>query len=231
MKILRRSFSLLLPGAAAGLFGQPSPTGQSAPADRPPRLDLDMVKDWIGKAHQRQLDPMRELLKREPNLIQSSWDWGAGDWESALQAAAHTGSREMALFLLDQGARVDLFATTMLGQLNSLEAMLDTFPKSIQVRGAHGIPLLSHSVAGEEPAREVFDYLIARRVDVNAQANNGMSALMMAVQTGQRDLVLVLLKQGADPNLKAKNGQTAMSLSLKRGDAQITSSLKDAGAL
>src|SRR5689334_12061937 len=127
MKILRRGFSMLLSGAAAGLFGQ------SSPASPPSRLELDLVKDWVGKAHQRQLDPMRELLKRESNLIQSSWDWGSGDWESALQAAAHTGSREMALFLLDQGARVDLFAATMLGKLDALKVMLDTFPKSIDV--------------------------------------------------------------------------------------------------
>src|SRR5882757_5299912 len=105
----------MLSGTAAELLGQTAPASPSS------RLELDLVKDWVGKAHQRQLDPMRELLKREPNLIQSSWDWGSGDWESALQAAAHTGSREMALFLLDQGARVDLFAATMLGQLNALK--------------------------------------------------------------------------------------------------------------
>ena len=225
MKILRRSFSVLLPGAAAGLFAQSSAT----PAP-PSRLDLDLVKDWVGKAHQRQLDPMRELLKREPNLIQSSWDWGSGDWESGLQAAAHTGSREMALFLLDQGARVDLFAATMLGQLSALKVMFDSFPKSLQVRGAHGIPLLSHAVAGEAGARSVFDYLLAREVDVNAQANNGMSPLMMAVQTGQTEIVEVLLHRHADPNLRAKSGQTALSLSVKRGDPAITSLLKNAGA-
>jgi len=225
VKILRRGFSIMLPGAAAGLFGQTSPPTP------PSRLELDLVEDWVGKAHQRQLDPMSELLKREPNLIHSSWDWGSGDWESALQAAAHTGSREMALFLLDRGARVDLFAATMLGQLNALKIMLDTFPKSIDVRGAHGIPLLSHAVAGEDAARSVFEYLLSRRVDVNLQANNGNTALMMAVQTGQRETVQTLLRGGADPNLKAKNGQTALSLSLKRGDGQVTNLLKEAGAL
>jgi hypothetical protein len=224
VNILRRQFSLLLPGAAGVLLGQ------SANPEPPSRLDLDMVKDWVGKAHQRQLDPMRDLLKREPNLINSSWDWGLGDWESALQAAAHTGSREMALFLLDRGARIDLFASTMLGQLNALKAMIDAFGNSIEVRGAHGIPLLSHAVVGEGPARGVFDYLLARRVDVNASANNGMTPLMMAVQTGQREIVEILLDKGADARAKAKTGQTPLTLSLKRGDAEITNLLKGAGA-
>jgi hypothetical protein len=224
VKILRRNFSVLLPGAAGVLLGQS--TGSAPPS----RLDMDLVKDWVGKAHQRQLDPMRELLKREPNLINSSWDWGAGDWESALQAAAHTGSREMGLFLLDQGARVDLFACAMLGQVDPLKAMIDAFAGSINVRGAHGIPLLSHAVAGEAPARGVFDYLLARRVDVNAQAKTGMTPLMVAVQTGQREYVQILLSNGADANAKAKNGQTPLTLSVKRGDSQITSWLKEAGA-
>jgi Ankyrin repeats (3 copies)/Ankyrin repeat len=224
MKIPRRSFSVLLPGATAALWAQ-APT-----QERPSRLDLEMVKDWVGKAHQPKLDPMRDLLRSEPNLINASWDWGSGDWESALQAAAHTGSREMALFLLDQGASVDLFASTMLGQLSALKSMFEAFPKSLSVRGAHGIPLLSHAVVGEAPSRSVFDYLLTRGVDVNASANNGMTPLMMAVQTAQRDLVQVLVGKGANVNAKAKNGQTPLTLSVKSEDAQITNLLKAAGA-
>ena len=223
MQLPRRRFTVLLPGAAGALLAQS--------AEQPPaRLELDTVKDWVAKAHQRQLDPMRELLKRQPNLIHASWDWGSGDWESALQAAAHTGSREMALFLLDQGSRIDLFATTMLGQLTALTTMMDTFSKSLDVRGAHGIPLLSHAIAGGAPARGVFDYLLARGVDVNARANNGMTPLMMSAQNGQRETVQILLGKGADAKARAKNGQTPLSISLKRGDAEIAALLKGAGA-
>jgi hypothetical protein len=225
MEIHRRSFAFALAGAP-GLA-----LAQTTAAPRPAPLDLDLVKDWVGKAHQRQIEPMTDLLKREPALIQSSWDWGSGDWESAMQAAAHTGSRDMALFLIDRGARVDLFATTMLGELALLQASLETFPKALEVRGAHGIPLLSHAVAGETPARKVVDYLLARGVDVNARHNNGMTALMMAVQTGQRETVQLLLSKGADAKVKASNGNTALALSLKRGDTSITQALKDAGAL
>jgi ankyrin repeat protein len=118
----------------------------------------------------------------------------------------------MALFLIDRGARIDVFAATMLGELNLLKMSIETFPGAIQVRGAHGIPLLSH-------------------VDVNARHNNGMTALMMAVPTGQRDTVQLLLSKGADPKLKAGNGNTALGLSMKRGDAGIAQVLKGAGAL
>jgi hypothetical protein len=225
MEIHRREFTAVLAGAPGVVLAQ-----NSAPS-RPAPIELDLVKDWIGKAHQRKIEPMTDLLNREPGLLQSSWDWGSGDWESAMQAAAHTGSRDMALFLIDRGARVDLFAATMLGELTLLKLSLETFPGAIQVRGAHGIPLLSHAVAGETPARKVVDFLLARGVDVNARHNNGMTALMIAAQTGQKDTVQLLLSKGADPKAKASNGNTALGLSVKRGDTSITQALKDAGAL
>src|SRR5258708_1842069 len=129
---------------------------------------------------------MKALLEREPGLLQSSWDWGNGDWESALQAAAHTGSRDMAVFLLDRGARLDLMAVTMLGQLPLLKLSIDSNPASLNVRGAHGIPLLSHAVAGDALARPVVDYLLTKRVRVNLKHNNGMTALKMTRPTRQR---------------------------------------------
>jgi hypothetical protein len=224
MKIARRAFTAFLSGAAATLHAQTS----APPA--PARLDNDLVKDWIGKAHQRQIDPMKALLQREPALLQSSWDWGAGDWESAIQAAAHTGSRDMALFLIDQGARLDLFAAAMLGELTLLKTSIETFPGTLAVPGAHGIPLLNHAISGGAPAVKVRDYLLSRGVDVNARSKNGMTALMTAVQTGQRETVKLLLSKGADATVKALNGNTALALSLKGSDPAITEALKQAGA-
>ena len=227
MKLARRAFATAIPAAAAAVLRAQN----IAPApDGLPTLAADLVKDWIAKAHQRKIDVMQALLGREPALLQSSWDWGAGDFESAIQAAAHTGSRDMALFLIDRGARLDLFAAAMLGQLTLLKTAVETFPATLQVRGAHGIPLLSHAIQGAEPARGVLDFLLARNVDVNAQSRNGATPLMAAVQLGQAGTVRLLLSKGADVKLKAANGGTALSLSIKRGDAAITQALKDSGA-
>jgi ankyrin repeat protein len=196
----------------------------------PPQLDLQLVKDWVGKAHQRKIEPMRELLKQSPALIQASYDQGAGDWESALQAAAHTGSHEMARFLLDSGARLDLFAAAMLGELRFVKLSLEVFPQVSAVRGAHGIPLLSHAIAGGEQAAAVFEFLLERGADVNAVHNNGMTPLFIAVQVGRREAVKRLLEKGADSRRRALNGATPLALALKRGDSQIAADLRGAGA-
>jgi hypothetical protein len=225
MQITRRAWAAAIPAAATAVLQAQTPASESVPP-----LSSDLVKDWIVKAHQRKIDVMKGLLEREPSLLQSSRDWGAGDFESAIQAAAHTGSRDMALFLIERGARLDLFAGAMLGQLTLVKTALETFPAALEVRGAHGIPLISHAILGEQPARPVLDYLLVKGVDVNARSKNGSTPLMAAVGSGQGEIVRLLLSKGADANAKASGGGTALGLSLKRGDAAITRALKDAGA-
>ncbi|MDX2150209.1 MAG: ankyrin repeat domain-containing protein [Bryobacteraceae bacterium] len=172
---------------------------------------------------------MSELLARQPGLLNASWDWGGGDWENGLEAAAHTGSREMALFLLEKGARLNVFAAAMLGYLDVVRHGAAT-PGFAVARGAHGIPLLTHALAGKDPARSVVAFLIEQGADVNAAASNGMTPLMMAVQTGQREAVKLLLEKGAAPNTKAANGKTALNLSLEAKLDDIAGDLRAAGA-
>ena len=68
------------------------------------RLDPDLVQDLVNKAHS-DFARVRALLEGEPALVNAAWDWGAGDWETGLGAAAHMGRRDIALYLLER-ARV-----------------------------------------------------------------------------------------------------------------------------
>lgn len=125
---------------------------------RPPRLDLDLVKEMVGVSHSK-LDRVKELVEQEPRLVNACHDWTAGDFETALGAAAHTGQREIALFLLEKGARIDIFAAAMLGRIDIVKATLTAYPEMIHTKGPHGIPLIRHAKAGKEHAAEVLDYL------------------------------------------------------------------------
>src|SRR2546421_2176571 len=65
--------------------------------------DLGLVKAFVGAGHgDKYLDRAKELLVQDPKLIYAVLDWGGGDWETALGGASHTGSREMARYLLSQ---------------------------------------------------------------------------------------------------------------------------------
>lgn len=123
-----------------------------------PALAPYLVQEFVGNAH-GDLDRVKELLAQEPGLINATWDWGGGDFETGLGAAAHMGRRDIAEFLLEHGARIDLFAAAMLGKLDLVKAVLAAFPEAIHVPGPHGIPLIAHAKAGGDEASAVLEYL------------------------------------------------------------------------
>jgi hypothetical protein len=128
--------------------------------ERPPALEPERVKEFVLAAH-RSLEEVKTLLAHEPNLVNATWDWGRGDFETALGGAAHTGQREIALYLLENGARLDLFAAAMLGKLEVVKAAVTDDPAIVHVPGPHGIPLLVHARMGGETAAPVLAYLEA----------------------------------------------------------------------
>ena len=114
--------------------------------DEQPQLDPALVQAFVGSAH-GDLGEVRALLEREPTLVNAAWDWGGGDWETGLGAASHMHNREIALFLLDHGARLDVFAAAMLGYVDVVRAMLAVHPDLRNAKGPHGIPLAAHATA------------------------------------------------------------------------------------
>ena len=123
-----------------------------------PALEASLVQNIVGNAH-GDLNRVQELLAQEPALINACWDWGGGDFETGLGAAAHMGRKDIASFLLENGARLDLFAAAMLGKLDVVNAALTAFPEALSTPGPHGIPLIAHAKAGGEEASAVLEYL------------------------------------------------------------------------
>jgi hypothetical protein len=140
--------------AAGAMLGDPSPLQPQAPApkvDKGPPLADELVREFVGAAHGN-LEKTRELLERQPALVNATWDWGGGDWETGLGGAAHMGNREIAEFLLSRGARMDIFCAAMLGRIAIVRAFLADDPKIVDLKGPHGIPLIRHAMAGKQEA-------------------------------------------------------------------------------
>ena len=116
------------------------------------------VQEFVGNAH-GDLEAVRTALEIDSTLANAAWDWGDGDWETGLGAAAHMGRHDIAELLLAHGARLDLFVAAMLGDLEIVRAMLAAHPELRNAKGPHGIPLLAHAEAGGEQARAVLDFL------------------------------------------------------------------------
>ena len=73
---------------AGRAFGQPETT--KPPPDAFPGQDPTTVREIVGASH-RDIDRVGALLKEAPQLANATYDWGFGDWETALGAASHTG--------------------------------------------------------------------------------------------------------------------------------------------
>jgi len=141
----RKQFLIGSSAAAIGLFcgrallhAQPasSPALSATPesADNVPdfpehhaQFDRARVKRFVIAGH---VNPaaMKAMLAEEPHLINGAIDWGDGDFETALGGASHMGRRDIAEYLLEHNARMDIFAATMLGQIDIVKAAVAAFP-------------------------------------------------------------------------------------------------------
>jgi hypothetical protein len=125
-----------------------------------PAQDSALVKEVVTVSHS-DLRRVRELVERQPALARASIDWGFGDWEACIDAAAHVGRKEVAEFLIASGARPTIFSAAMLGQLDVVKAFVAARPGVQKTYGPHGITLMAHARAGGADAAPVLQYLTA----------------------------------------------------------------------
>ena len=168
MSVSRRSFLSTTPVAAGAVFLLGSRVGWAQTPSLPsasvdarayfPTQPPDLAREMVGASHAN-LPRVKELLAIHPTLSRASWDWGFGDWEDALGAASHVGNREIALTLIEHGARPTIFSAAMLGQLDVVKAFIAASPGIEATAGPHSLTLLSHATAGGAAAGEVAAYL------------------------------------------------------------------------
>ncbi len=155
MSLSRRSLLSLTPFI---VFAPASLPNGTQPNVSFPSHEPDAAREMVSVSHGN-LARVKELLGARPALANASWDWGYGDWESALGAASHVGNREIAALLVAAGARPSIFSAAMLGQLDVVKAFVTAEPGIQKTRGPHGITLLAHARAGGERSAEVVKYL------------------------------------------------------------------------
>ena len=191
MSISRRSFLATCPVAVLPLVaGVPPPAGSAATPEAPapvgagfPTQEPDLVREMVGVSHGN-VARVKELVGRHATLAKAAWDWGFGDWESALGAASHVGNREIAEFLLANGARPSIFSAAMLGQLEVVKAFVAALPGVQKTKGPHSIPLLKHALAGGPSAQAVAEYLVALGGADEKPAEQSLSAEDIAKLAG-----------------------------------------------
>jgi hypothetical protein len=123
-----------------------------------PTQPPELVQEMVVVAH-TDLARVTELVTRQPTLAKAAWDWGFGDWETALGAASHMGRRDIADVLLVHGAHPTIFSAAMRGELDVVKSFISASPAVARIRGPHSISLLAHAKAGGPGAAPVVAYL------------------------------------------------------------------------
>lgn len=139
-------------------FERDYPAPDFKPSWKKLQLNRTMLQDFIIYSHS-DLEMAKKLLDKEPGLINGMMDWGEGDWESALGGASHMGRRDIVEFLLERGARMDIFCATMMGQIEAVKSFLTLQPKLIDARGPHGFSLHFHAQLAGKDADKMVAYL------------------------------------------------------------------------
>jgi hypothetical protein len=125
---------------------------------KPAQLPPELVKEFVRVGHNN-LPEVQRMLQEQPGLLNAAWDVGGGDFETALEGAGHVGDREIAEYLIGQGARANIFVLTMLGHTAIVKGLLALYPHLLRSKGPHGLTLLHHAQRGGEAAAELLEHI------------------------------------------------------------------------
>jgi hypothetical protein len=158
----RKSFLQQVTLGAGSLLAVPMLLhAQTPPSNNQQRgnpLPPEKVKEFVTAGHS-ELEKVKAMLAETPNLLYASWDWGNGDFETALEGAGHMGRKDIAAYLISRGARPNIFVQAMLGKTELVKQQLNLFPELLNSKGPHGFTLLHHAIQGGDDAKELVAYL------------------------------------------------------------------------
>ena len=207
-----KTLSLWLCGIflAATVWAAPSPDNMVAAAKGG---DADTVKEGLAEG----FDPNYTDRQGNSLLVHAAANSNPNVVAVLLKGGANPmGRNKVGDDALNYGA--------IKGNLSIVKQMVDA---GVPVNRKQGWQPLSYAVYGKN--LEVFDYLMAKGADVNGNNPSQASALMIAAQQGQEEMVDRLLEAGADPTW-TKGGESAVDWALKAGNTDIAEKVMQAQA-
>jgi len=225
-KFLGQSLTLAFSFLVFHSIARLSELQESGQNDKIPPLGADVVYEFVVAAHGNPVK-VKEMLSKEPMIANACWDWGGGDFETALGGASHMGNRDIANYLLDNNARIDIFCAAMLGYEAVVESLIKMKPGIVNVSGPHKFPFLYHvAISGEVGIAD----LVKPYLNKDTIAGVCNSAVHAAVREGHESMIEWLFANGADdPNTKDFKGRSPLQIAEEKGHKEIVLLLKKHG--
>ncbi len=185
-----------------------------------------MVEQLMEAAKSGDAEAIRAMLQSNPELVQATLPGG----ESPLTAALYYGKQAAVEALLDCGVNVSIHEASALGDVETLDFLLNYEPKLIAEYSYDGwTPLHLACFFGGYEAAEL---LITRGASVNARSANGMRNMPIhTAAAGNRTAIArLLLENGANPNVQQSGGWTPIQQSVDHYDRDTVQLLLEHGA-
>lgn len=134
------------------------------------------------------VERVKKLVEQDKTLVNIA----SADGFSSLGLACFFGYPEIAKYLIDQGAKIN-----------------------IPSKNKMNVQPLHSAIAAKNI--EMVTYLLEQGADVNVRQTGGFTPLHAAAQQGNGELIKLLLTHGADINATTDAGETPMELAIKSG--------------
>ncbi len=181
-------------------------------------LSQETINELVVAAH-HDLPRVKELLAEQPDLLNENAEW----IETPIQAAAHVGNREIADYLLGQGAPLDICTAAMFGNADAVHKILAEDPGEAQATGSHDIPVMYFAaISGSVEVAQILHHA-GSPVNVEEGVN---SPLHGAALFGQAKMTQWLLDHDATPYTKDYEGKTPLDRARENNHADVVALLE-----
>lgn len=171
---------------------------------------------FIIDAHSN-LELVKEKAAANPELVHA---YNPETIESALGAAGHMARRDIAQFLLDQGAELELATAAMMGMLDDVRKKLEADPALALSGGAHNIPVAAHANMSDLPEMQQLLWEHGAGELLKAEA-------AWAVGFNKLHAARWLLERGADLSEAQIMGKPAKEVLEERGMTEMLALLAE----
>lgn len=185
-----------------------------------------MIDQFIEAAKEGLTEDIEQLLKQDPELLQGMRENG----ETPLIVALYHGKQAVVQQLISYGVAISAHEAAAIGELETLQFLLNEKPSLISECSYDGwTPLHLSAFFG---SYETAEFLIQQGANVNAiSTNNNQNYPLHAAAAGRKyPLVKLLLEHGANVNAQQMGGWTALHQAVENYDIEMVNLLLAFGA-